>query len=140
MSALQMRSRYLADKVNTATPAQLVVMLYDRLEIDIERAIVAQDAAEPAMAAASLLHAQQVVTELLATLDVSAWTGAQNLANLYGYLLGELIAVRDPADPSRLRAVAKIVADLGSAWRDAAEQLAGGEASNRLATAGAWVG
>ncbi len=38
MSAAALRARYLGDAVATASPQQLLVMLYDRLALDLERA------------------------------------------------------------------------------------------------------
>lgn len=142
MNAQEIRQRYLADKVNTATPAQLVVMLYDRLAIDLERATAAQSDNDPAAASAPLLHAQQIVAELHSSLDTSSWDGGEGLASLYQYLLLELIAVRRTPDRARLQAIAKIVADLRSAWSEAAVLVTNldGPAADRPAVAGAWIG
>jgi flagellar protein FliS len=118
------RQRYLADRVHTATPAQLIVMLYDRLAVDIQRAITAQLDGDPAAASAPLLHAQQIVTELHSSLDPSAWSGGDDLAALYRYVLFALMHARSTPDPDALQALAKIVSDLGSSWRAAAAELA----------------
>ena len=37
MSTASLRARYLSDRVATASPQQLLVMLYDRLALDLER-------------------------------------------------------------------------------------------------------
>jgi flagellar secretion chaperone FliS len=142
MNAQEIRQRYLADKVNTATPAQLIVMLYDRLSIDVERAAAAQADNDPAAASAPLLHAQQVVAELHASLDTSSWDGGEGLASLYQYLLLELIAIRRTPDSTRLRAVARIVGDLRSAWSEAALLIANLDepVHDRPVVAGAWIG
>jgi flagellar protein FliS len=147
MSAEAARQRYLADRVTTATPAQRVVMLYDRLAVDIERGAAAQEAGDLVAASGPLLHAQQIVTELLASLDTTTWSGAEDLAALYRYLLLELIHVRGEADPARARASLTIVLDLGSAWRTAADELASGYMGGSAdgpdgvpLAAAAWVG
>lgn len=133
------RLRYLADAVSTATPAQRIVMLYDRMGLDIERAA---SAGEPHLASPHIRHAQQIVAELMSSLDASTWSGADNLAALYGFVLTELIATNADPDPVRLRAVGAIVSDLRQSWFDAAQILANEAApSTRVAaTAGAWVG
>jgi flagellar secretion chaperone FliS len=120
------RARYLADAVATATPARRIVLLYDRLWLDIQRCQAAQDAGEPS-ARDHLQHAQQIVAELLGSLDQSAWAGAADLASLYNYLLRELIAESGEPRPGRLALVSKIVSDLRATWQQAAEQLAAGE-------------
>ena len=116
------RARYLADAVATATPARRIVLLYDRLWLDLQRGQAARDADEPS-ARDHLLHAQQIIAELLGSLDQNAWTGAADLAALYGYLLGELIAESGEPRPGRLALISTIVSDLRASWQQAAEQL-----------------
>lgn len=120
------RARYLADAVATATPARRIVLLYDRLWLDLQRAQAALDADAPS-ARDHLQHAQLIVAELLGSLDLNAWSGAADLAGLYGYLLRELIAESGEPRPGRLAAVSKIVTDLRASWQQAADQLAAGE-------------
>jgi flagellar protein FliS len=134
------QSRYLADSVSTATPAQLVVMLYDRLGLDLRRAAQAI-AEEPAGAATPhLLHAQQIVAELLASLQVGNWDGADNLGGVYGFLIRELVAVNMVPDLARLAKCAEIITGLAGAWREAANQLSVDAAGRGSASVpGAWV-
>jgi len=120
------RARYLADAVATATPARRIVLLYDRLWLDVQRAQAAQDATDPA-ARDHLQHAQQIVAELLGSLDQNAWAGAADLAALYGYLLRELMAESGEPRPGRLALIGRIVSDLRTTWQQAAEQLAVGD-------------
>ena len=117
------RARYLADAVATASPARRIVLLYDRLWLDLQRGQAALDAGE-STARDHLQHAQQIVAELLGSLDQNAWPGAANLAALYGYLLRELIAESGEPQPGRLTLISKIVSDLRATWQQAAEQLA----------------
>jgi flagellar protein FliS len=119
------RARYLADAVATATPARRIVLLYDRLWLDIQRAQAAQDCGD-VTARDHLQHGQQIVAELLGSLDVTAWAGAANLASLYSYLLRELITEVIEPQPGRLAAITKIVADLRTSWQQAEAQLQGG--------------
>jgi flagellar protein FliS len=112
--------RYLADSVSTASPSQLLVMLYDRLVLDIHRAADAQETAEPMLATDSIRHAQQIIAELRSNLRLDVWEGAENLASLYSFITGELIAVNGTPDASRLRRVEDIVSGLRDSWRAAA--------------------
>ena len=126
----ELRDRYLRDRVLTASPVQRVVMLYDRLSLDLARA-ADSEAVEP------VDHAVQIVAELLASLDQSAGGPAENLAALYGYLIRELLAVRG-GGRDRLAGAARIVETLREAWTAVAAQ--GGVAPATPAAAGAWVG
>ena len=119
------RARYLADAVATATPARRIVLLYDRLWLDIQRAQAAQDC-DDSSARDHLQHAQQIIAELLGSLDVNAWSGAANLASLYSYLLRELIGEVVEPRPGRLATVTRIVTDLRASWQQAEAQLQGG--------------
>jgi|1186.fasta_scaffold458034_2 flagellar protein FliS len=141
MTADELRNRYLRDRVLTASPAQRVVMLYDRLTLDLARAASATDG-QPGdgQPGEHLDHAVQVVTELLASLDVSAGGPSENLSSIYGYLLRELLAVR-LGEPDRLPGVAEIVEDLAIAWREVAATAATARPATAAGTlaAGAWV-
>ncbi len=125
MPADPARARYLADAVATATPARRIVLLYDRLWLDIQRAQAAQDCGDLS-ARDHLQHAQQILAELLGSLDVSAWSGAADLAGLYSYLLRELIGEVVEPRPGRLAAVTRIVSTLRESWQQAEAQLQGG--------------
>ncbi len=143
MNAQEIRQRYLADKVNTATPAQLIVMLYDRLAIDLERATAAQSDDDPAAASAPLLHAQQIVAELHSQ-PRHLQLGRRGRSGRALPVPARSSSSRRAARPTRarLRAVATIVADLRSAWSEAAVLVTNldGPAADRPAVAGAWVG
>jgi flagellar protein FliS len=139
------RQRYLADAVNTASPAQLVVMLYDRLGLDIERAASAQESDEYFASTEHLRHGQRVLAELMSSLNVEAWEGGGDLSALYGFLLRELIAVCGAADAPRLRQAGEMVSGLRASWYAAAQLVQGdapsaGPADRAPASAGAWVG
>ncbi|MBV9821408.1 MAG: flagellar protein FliS [Actinobacteria bacterium] len=128
MPADPARARYLADAVATATPARRIVLLYDRLWLDIQRAQAAQDAGDLG-ARDHLQHAQQIVAELLGSLDTAAWAGAADLASLYSYLLRELIGEVVSPLPGRLASVTRIVSSLRETWQQAEAQLQGGTAT-----------
>lgn len=128
MPADPARARYLADAVATATPARRIVLLYDRLWLDVQRAQAAQDAGDHT-ARDHLQHAQQIVAELLGSLDTASWAGAADLASLYAYLLRELIGEVVSPLPGRLASVTRIVSNLRETWQQAEAQLQGGAAA-----------
>jgi flagellar protein FliS len=81
------RTRFLADAVATAGPAKLLTMLYDRLLLDLERAEVALRAGDRATGTQQLAHAQEIVAEFIANLNVGEWDGGDRLLSVYTYLL-----------------------------------------------------
>lgn len=123
------RNKFMTNQVATASPALLLTMLYDRLVLDLARAEAAQREATPAAANEHLLHAQDIITELLSTLDVSAWEGAPQLSSLYGFMLTELASANVSGDADRTASVRALVEPLQEAWHGAAQQLAGAETS-----------
>ena len=125
MSTASLRARYLGDTVATASPQQLLVMLYERLALDLERAEDALVAAQRETAHHQLIHAQQIVLELRASLRPEVWEGGPRLAALYAWLVGELIQANLKGDVRRVRDCRRVVEPLRDAWREAAASLAG---------------
>ncbi|MCW2772615.1 MAG: flagellar protein FliS [Nocardioides sp.] len=117
------RDTYLAATVSTATPSQLLVMLYDRLTLDLQRASDALRNGQPSGAHEPLLHAQEIVLELNASLKVDAWDGAANLASLYDYLHSELVRANLAKDLTITDFCLHVVSNLRDTWRDAAGSL-----------------
>ncbi len=124
MNYAAVRTRYIDDAVTTASPAKLLTMLYDRLVLDLERAEAAQRAGDRTGGGNHLLHAQQIVSELAATLDLNAWDGARGLMSVYTYLLTELVGANVSADPERTAACRELVEPLRDTWHEAANHLA----------------
>ncbi len=124
MSAASLRARYLGDAVATSSPQQILVMLYDRLALDLERAQAALTAGDRAEANLQLQHAQDIVLELLTSLQVDAWEGGPRLAALYNWLIGELVQANVKLDTNRISSCRQVVEPLRDAWRQAAASLA----------------
>ncbi len=125
MSTASLRARYLGDTVTTASPQRLLVMLYDRLALDLERAGTALAAGDRGAAGEQLSHAQEIVIELRSSLVVDAWEGGPRLAALYSWLLTELVQANVKADRNRVASCQQVVEPLRDAWRQAATSLAG---------------
>jgi flagellar secretion chaperone FliS len=122
-----MRARYLADAVATASPAKLLLMLFDRLVVDLtrgEQALLADDRPE---ANTHLKHAQDIVTELHVSLDLDAWDGAAGLAALYAFVETELINANIRGDAAKVTSVRDLIEPLRDTWREAAMAVAAAE-------------
>jgi flagellar protein FliS len=124
MSTASLRSRYLGDSVATASPQRILVMLYDRLVLDLERAEIALDTGDRTEAAAQIQHAQDIVFELRESLRVDAWEGGPRLAALYTWMITELVQAGVKRDRNRVAACRQIAEPLRDAWRQAAVTLA----------------
>jgi flagellar protein FliS len=126
MTSTHLRDRYLQDSINTASPAKLLLMLYDRMILDLMHAEEALRGGHGQRANEKLNHAQEIVLELRISLDVEAWSGAPGLANLYAYLLTELIGANVARDAGRVVACRTLVEPLRDAWREAAAAAVAG--------------
>jgi flagellar secretion chaperone FliS len=123
-----LRARYLADTVSTASPAHLVVMLYDRLLLDLTHGETALRAGDRESASSRIMHAQDIILELRGALNVTSWAGAPGLSQLYSFLLTELIRANVRQDADRVGNCRELVAPLAQVWREAdlgAEPAAG---------------
>ena len=130
------RARYVQDAIATATPARLLTMLYDRLVRDIAGAELAIASGEHSEANSLLLHAQDIVVELQASLDVTVWEGGKGLQELYRYLYSELIKANIHKDRSKVAVCLRIVEPLREAWHEAAILAAGGVAAGSVIRVG----
>jgi flagellar protein FliS len=126
MSAVSLRTRYLGDAISTASPQQVLVMLYDRLTLDLERAQLALRDGRRDDAGGQLRHAQEIVFELLSSLQVDAWEGGPRLAALYNWLVAELNQAMVKHDAGRVASCLQVVEPLRDAWRQAAASLSPG--------------
>lgn len=118
------RSRYLADTVATVGPSRLLTMLYDRMVLDVERAEQALLAGDKVEATQQLAHAQDILAELISSLDVEAWDGAPGLMSIYTFLLSELIEASMTGSAEKAAACRDVIVPLRDAWHEAAASLA----------------
>ena len=116
--------RYTDDGVITASPGRLLTMLYDRLVLDLTRGENAQRAGDLSTAHTNLVHAQDIITELRATLKLDAWEGAAGLSGLYAWWLTELLGANVRKEPDRTAAVRRQAESLRDAWHEAVKASA----------------
>ncbi|ROP75352.1 flagellar biosynthetic protein FliS [Frigoribacterium sp. PhB107] len=134
------RSEYAEQAVLSATPVQLVTMLYDRLLLDLARAEKAQVGQEWATASEQLLHAQAIIAELTSSLRVDVWDGGEGLLALYSYTSTALVNANVHRDVALTREVTGLLEPLRQAWHEAATSLGGGVAGGAGASASAGAG
>lgn len=117
------QNAYGRNAILTASPAQLLTMLYDRLLLDLGRAEAAQQAGQWQVASEQLLHAQAIVAELIGSLRVDQWAGAEQLLALYQYVLAALVNANVHRDVAQVRECIELLEPLRQAWHEAAQSL-----------------
>ena len=115
-----MRSRYLADTIHTASPAKLLMMLFDRLVLDLARGEQALLAGKRPEANLQLQHAQDIISELHMSLDMDAWEGSPGLGQLYTFVVTELVNANVHGNATKVTECRSLIEPLRDTWREAA--------------------
>ena len=113
---------YVSTTVKSATPGQLVIMLYDGL---IRFATDARDAMEEGRSSADLINrCIRILTELNTCLrpDIAP-EFCQRLSHLYEFYTMELSRAMHRNHPQIITAILPMIAELRDAWQDAEKQL-----------------
>ena len=110
-------AQYQEVAVRSASPGQLVVMVYDHLLLHLRRARLAVEQGNVELRAASLDKARAALAELLATLDHERGGEiARQLSGVYTFLLAELVDLGLRPSPARLDRVTAMATDLREAF------------------------
>lgn len=114
------RSAYMTTSVSTANPQRLLVMLFDRLQLDVRRGLAAQQAQDFTASYPHLIHAQDILTELRATLRVDACPGGPALGALYDWLHVQLVRANVQRDAQITAECLPVIESLVQTWHEAA--------------------
>lgn len=118
------RERFTDGALSTASGPKVIVMAYDRLDRDLGGAIDAIERQDIFRAHELLIHAQDLVHELLCMLDLDAWEHAATLADVYRFVGDLLVQANVRKDLQPALHARRLLAELGDGFRQAAAQLA----------------
>ena len=107
---------YRENSILTASPEQLVVMLYDGAGRFLRQAEGSMIDGSWLQASEKLSRAEAIIDELLATLDMDAGEVAERLQSIYVFCKTRLIEARIERDPVRVDQVARLLGELREAW------------------------
>lgn len=115
-------NKYLESSIQTASPAQLLVMLCDGAIRFCKLAI--EDIRKQNMNAAHehIFKAQDIISEFVITLDQSSPI-AKDLLRMYDYLIYRLVQANTKKDIEALEEVAGLVKELKETWVQAAKLM-----------------
>jgi flagellar protein FliS len=119
------KSVYREIDLQSATPLQIVVALYDAILQDLRGAIAAQKHNDIEERTAQVKHCLLTVTQLQGRLDFErGGEVAKNLDRFYSMIRGKLLEASIKASDDAFAAIAEMVMTVRSAWNEAAtEQL-----------------
>ncbi len=113
--------QYRATKVGTASPVDLVVMLYQGVVRFTRAGIAAVEQGDVKAAHTGFVRAQDIIAELVSTLDHErGGEVAQQLLALYDYAFRRLVEANCKKDVVPAREVAQMFRELGIAWQELA--------------------
>ncbi|MCL2340715.1 MAG: flagellar export chaperone FliS [Proteobacteria bacterium] len=115
-------NQYLATTVHSASPEQLMLMLYDGAIRFLSLGIQAIDNGVIDKRAYYINRASAIVAEFAATLDHKQDAQlAENLDALYAYMLRRMLQANLKNDPAPLLEVKHLLTDLRTTWAQAIE-------------------
>jgi flagellar protein FliS len=110
--------RYVAVSVETASPARIVVRLYEKAISCLREAEGAFARGDVTARSKALGRAHAIVSELRATLDHEpAPDLAARLEALYDFCLERIVGANQQASPAPLAPVVRVLDDLLDGWR-----------------------
>jgi flagellar protein FliS len=135
-SSADIRSMYMRDAVASASPSNLLVMLYDRLLLDLRWAEKAQLESDWHSASIRLIHAQEIVAELTSTLRPELWDGGTALMSLYIYVAQVMRTANVAHDVQRTLECIDLLEPLRLAWHAAADDVSAVAETPRISAVG----
>ena len=116
--------KYRQSSVQTSTPAQLVIMLYDGAIRFIRTALDGLDKQDYQKSNLNFGKAQTIVSELMSTLD-HTYEVSQNLFSLYEYTNFLLVEANIRKNPEKAEEALGYLTDLRETWLQASKLAAG---------------
>lgn len=108
--------QYRQIEVETASPGRLVLMLYDAAIRNCRQAVAAWESSNETVAREKIYRAQDILAELIGSLNFDAGDLARNLFRLYEYMNYRLIQSAVRKDVAAVQEVAKLLEELREAW------------------------
>lgn len=125
--------QYQESQLETASQGKLLLMLYDGAIRFLTQAQQAMEEKKWQDAHQFILRAEDIITELMATLKMDAGEVAQNLYRLYEYFNWRLIQANIKRSPEMLVEVQNRLRELREAWVEAIKATGAGNPGNATA-------
>ncbi|WP_420842486.1 flagellar export chaperone FliS [Halalkalibacter alkaliphilus] len=117
MMATNMQNAYKQNAMNTASPGELTLMLYNGCLKFIKQAKQAMEASNIEQRNTSITKAQNIIRELMVTLKTDSEVG-QNMMRMYDFILNQLIDANVKNDPQALENAEEMVTEFRNTWKE----------------------
>lgn len=126
--ARNIAQNYRKAQLNTASPGQRVVLMYEGLHKELLKAKnlivnISKDIGNIEKAHNSISLSEQIILELKLALDMdNGGELAENLSNLYEFWIVQLSEINMKKDAKALNPILEMVEELKNTWREAAKK------------------
>lgn len=121
MNNFALKNPYLKNSVETASPAQLLLMLFDGAIKFTKLSLEAMDKKNIQDAHNYNIRVQDIIEELMVTLDFN-YPISKDLYSLYEYMNRRLVEGNLKKDPEPLQEVLRFLIDFRETWAEAAKR------------------
>lgn len=111
----------MVEQIELATPAERLMMIWDRLMLNLEQAGQCMTAGDHEQTNSELQSAQQILVILSNTLDHS-WPPAARIDQIYRWAWERLVSANINFDPNELASATAVLTELKEAWTSAANR------------------
>ncbi|MDR0453329.1 MAG: flagellar export chaperone FliS [Deferribacteraceae bacterium] len=121
MSVEKVYGNYLKQEVEGASQGKLIVMMYDAAIRFMRSAVKAIEEKKVEDAHNNIIRAENIIYELMSTLNTDEGGElAQNLLNLYDFMIWELVDANTNKNAAKIENVIKVIMPIRSAWKEIA--------------------
>ncbi|MFT5702476.1 MAG: flagellar protein FliS [Desulforhopalus sp.] len=115
-------NQYYQTQVSTASPEQILIMLYDGAIRFTRQAIIGVEEGKPEMRRHGISKSLAIISEFARTLDHKIGSHfAEDLDALYNFMINELTEANIGNDVEKLKVVETLLVDLRGTWAEAIE-------------------
>ena len=119
---------YIKQEVEGATKGKLVLLLYDGAIKFMRISIRAIEEKDIQTSHNNIMRAQNILYELMSTLNMDAGEVSKNLLRLYDFMIWQLIEGNRDKSVEKIESVIKIMTNLREAWREVVQKEEGAAA------------
>lgn len=116
---------YIKQEVEGATKGKLVLLLYDGAIKFMRISVKAIDDKNIQEAHNNIMKAQNIIYELMSTLNMEVGDISRNLMRLYDFMIWQLIDANKDKDKDKIENIIKLMSSLREAWKDVVQKEEG---------------
>jgi flagellar protein FliS len=113
---------YQNNKINTASPAELTLMLYEGAIKFCNIAMAAIDEKDISKANLNIIKAEKIISHLRGTLDFK-YPVAQEFENVYTYMYDRLVSANIRKDKKIIEEVLDYIREMRDTWKEVMKQV-----------------